>query len=350
MGEEEDEAADAVGAADGGRGRLRRLADPGPRTQQALAELRRISWGNVIVVVLVLAMVLLVVSNAGELESIVAEMQGAEWGWVAAAFVVGLTAAFTGGLAITGGFRDDLPYRPAVVLQTACWFVGLVSGSVGVAAAIVRFAQKRGLGASLALSAGVLVSVSGFAVQMTLLVAFLIVVGPALNLGDAGSSGIPGWLLWAVALVAVIAGLALAIPRGRRWITDRVATPAQDVWANLRAIARRPTKLVRLLGGAAGTQIVLGVALWCSLRAYDVELAFLTVVTVNTLASLVNGLAPVPGGVGVAEAALYAGLTAAGVAPSAAGAAAATYRLVTAYLPPMGGWVSLIWLRRHGDL
>lgn len=331
-------------------GRTVRRVETSAGAQHALAELRRVSWGNVIVILLVAALVVLVVSNAGELEAVLAEMQGAEWGWVAAAFVVGLTAALTGGLAITGGFRDDLPYRPAVVLQTACWFVGLVSGSVGVAAAIVRFAQKRGLGPSVALSAGVLVSLSGFAVQMVLLVAFVIVTGPSFDLDDAGSSGIPGWALGLVAIVAVVAGLGLALPRSRRWITDRVAGHAHEVSENLRGIIRRPAKLASLLGGAAGTQLVLAMALALSLRAFGVELPFLTVITINTLASLVNGLAPVPGGVGVAEATLYAGLTAAGVPAAQAGAAAATYRLVTAYLPPLGGWVSVVWLRRHDDL
>ena len=79
-------------------------------------------------------------------------MKGADWAWVGLAFLVGLLTALTGGLAITGGFRAPLPYRPAVILQTACWFVGLVAGSVGVAAAIVRFAQKRDLPGSVALS------------------------------------------------------------------------------------------------------------------------------------------------------------------------------------------------------
>ena len=321
-----------------------------PAPNHVLAELRRIRWVDVIIVVLILGAIVLVVSNAGELEAVIAEMQGANWAWVAAAFLVGLLAAFTGGLAITGGFRAPLPYRPAVVLQTACWFVGLVAGSVGVAAAIVRFAQKRGLPASVALSAGVLVSVSGFAVQIILLVTFFIVASPDLHTSDAGSPGIPGWALWLIAAVAVIAGAGVFVPRFRRWITERVEAPADDVWDNFRSIVHQPSKVGCLVGGAAGTQVVLAAALALSLRAFGQELPFLTVITINTLTSFVNGLAPVPGGVGVAEAALYAGLTAAGVPSATVGAAAATYRLVTAYLPPLGGWVSLLWLRRHDAL
>jgi uncharacterized membrane protein YbhN (UPF0104 family) len=315
--------------------------------RQVLADLRRIRARDVVVMVLIVGVVLLVTSHAGELSAVLEQMKGADWAWVAAAFVVGLATALTGGLAITGGFQTPLPYRPAVVLQTACWFVGLVAGSVGVAAAIVRFAQKRGLPASVALSAGVLVSVSGFAVQIGLLVVFLAVGSTTLHPSEAGSAGIPGWVLWLIAAVAVVIGAVLFLPRFRRWITDRVEAPAHDVWDNFRGIVRQPAKLARLLGGAAGTQVVLAVSLSMSLRAFGTELPFLTVITVNTITSFVNGLAPVPGGVGVAEAALYAGLTAAGVPSATAGAAAATYRLVTAYLPPLGGWVSLIWLRRH---
>jgi uncharacterized protein (TIRG00374 family) len=315
--------------------------------QYVLAELRRIRVKDVVIVVLVLAVCLVVAQNAGELSAVIEQMKGADWAWVAVAFVVGLLTAFTGGLAITGGFRAPMPYRPAVILQTACWFVGLIASTVGVAAAIVRFAQKRGLPASVAISAGVLVSVSGFAVQITLLVAFVVVSRQDVKVADAGSPSIPGWALWLVAAVAVVVGGALVVPRFRRWIGDRVQAPARDVWENFRGILHQPSKMARLFGGAAGTQLVLAAALALSLRAFGQSLPFLTVITVNTITMFVNGLAPVPGGVGVAEAALYAGLTAAGVPSATAGAVAATYRLVTAYLPPLGGWVSLIWLRRH---
>jgi uncharacterized membrane protein YbhN (UPF0104 family) len=44
---------------------------------------------------------------------------------------------------------------------------------------------------------------------------------------------------------------------------------------------------------------------------------------------------PVPGGIGVTEAALTAALAAAGVPDSAAFAAAVTYQLVIFYLPPI---------------
>ena len=58
-------------------------------------------------------------------------------------------------------------------------------------------------------------------------------------------------------------------------------------------------------------------------------------------------MAPVPGGMGVIEAGLIAGMTAAGVPQSEAVAATFTARLFTAYLPPIWGWFALRWLRTH---
>ena len=50
----------------------------------------------------------------------------------------------------------------------------------------------------------------------------------------------------------------------------------------------------------------------------------------------------------MAEAGLTAGLTAVGVPPSAAMAAALVHRMATYYLPPVWGWFALRWLGRRG--
>jgi glycosyltransferase 2 family protein len=68
---------------------------------------------------------------------------------------------------------------------------------------------------------------------------------------------------------------------------------------------------------------------------------------VRTLAAVIGGAAPVPGGAGVIEAGLIAGLTSAGVPQSQAVAAVFIERLWTAYLPPIWGWLTLLWMRRR---
>jgi uncharacterized membrane protein YbhN (UPF0104 family) len=68
---------------------------------------------------------------------------------------------------------------------------------------------------------------------------------------------------------------------------------------------------------------------------------------VNTVASLFAGFMPVPGGMGVAEAAYTAGLVALGVPSAAAMSTAIAFRVVTYLLPPVWGAIAMRWLRQH---
>ena len=72
-----------------------------------------------------------------------------------------------------------------------------------------------------------------------------------------------------------------------------------------------------------------------------------TLITVNTLAAIVGGAVPVPGGLGVVEAGLIAGLTSAGIPQDQAVAAVLIQRFCTAYLPPVWGFLTLTWMRRR---
>ncbi|HET7846215.1 MAG TPA: lysylphosphatidylglycerol synthase domain-containing protein, partial [Acidimicrobiia bacterium] len=63
--------------------------------------------------------------------------------------------------------------------------------------------------------------------------------------------------------------------------------------------------------------------------------------------SLFAGFMPIPGGVGVAEAAMTAILVAFGVDESAALAVTASYRVITFYLPALEGFFGTRWLERH---
>ena len=72
-----------------------------------------------------------------------------------------------------------------------------------------------------------------------------------------------------------------------------------------------------------------------------------TILVVITMASVIGGAVPVPGGLGVVEAGLIAGLTSAGIPQDQAVAAVFIQRLFTAYLPPIWGWATLTWMRHR---
>ena len=98
--------------------------------------------------------------------------------------------------------------------------------------------------------------------------------------------------------------------------------------------------LIVAAAGAAGT-ILLPASRSRSLAM------FAALVLVNTFVALFAGFMPVPGGMGVSEAALTAGLVALGVPNTAAMSTAIAYRLVTFYLPPIWGSVATRWLKQH---
>jgi glycosyltransferase 2 family protein len=56
---------------------------------------------------------------------------------------------------------------------------------------------------------------------------------------------------------------------------------------------------------------------------------------------------PVAGGIGVVEAGMILGLTAAGVSEADATAAVFIQRLFSSDLPPIWGWATLVWMRKR---
>ena len=78
-------------------------------------------------------------------------------------------------------------------------------------------------------------------------------------------------------------------------------------------IATEPRKLVYVLAGSTLAQLLVILALGAPLHAVGQHASIATLITVNTLAGLLGGAVPVPGGLGVVEAGLIAGLTAAGI-------------------------------------
>jgi uncharacterized protein (TIRG00374 family) len=108
-----------------------------------------------------------------------------------------------------------------------------------------------------------------------------------------------------------------------------------------------PMKMVQLFGGNLASELLFAMVLLAALHAYGQTLPLLQVVLINSFASLIGGLAPIPGGMGVVEAGMIAGFTAAGIPQGEATAATFTARTFTTYLPPIWGWFALNWLRRR---
>jgi len=178
-----------------------------------------------------------------------------------------------------------------------------------------------------------------------------IVLGAAGSFHPPESSGGHQTAVWIIIAVMLAGGIAATlitlIPRLRRLATARVRPHLVRIWADLKTIATEPRKIVYVLTGSVLSQLFVALALGASLHAVGEEASISTLLVAITTASMVGGAIPVPGGAGVVEAGLIAGLTSAGVPQDQAVAAVFIQRLFTAYLPPIWGWVTLAWMRRR---
>jgi uncharacterized membrane protein YbhN (UPF0104 family) len=241
-----------------------------------------------------------------------------------------------------------LPTGPVIAEQFANNFTGLIGGTVATTALVIRFFQKQGLKVAVAASSGILNSLAGFAMQATLVTIGLIFTANAFVPSSTGG----GRDLGAIVVVVIIAGgvalgLILFVPRLRRWAHGIVAPQWEAARDNLRELLTTPRKAAMLFGGNLASQLLFALAISATLRAYGEWLPLLQIILINSFASFVGGMAPVPGGMGVIEAGLIAGFTAAGIPQTEAVAVTFTYRTFTAYLPPVWGWFALNWLRNH---
>ena len=316
-----------------------------------LVEPRRVSWPTLIMVVGTLiggwALIGVLIDVSRSFDTVI----GANWLWVVAALVLAQLAYVASAVESIGSIAGPLPFGRVLGVEVANAFSALAGGTAAVFATRVRFYQQQGYDASVALSSGAIVASASWIASIVLFLVSLPFAWGSLHLEVTPESGGDSKLVWiilaVVVVVALAAGLALAVPRLRRMASELVRPKVRDIWANLKDVASTPRKLVLLVGGSFAQELAVAMALSVSLRAFDDHLRLPTLIVVITLAAIVGGVSPSPGGMGVVEAGLILGLTAAGVSESDATAAVFIQRLFTSYLPPIWGWVTLVWMRKR---
>jgi uncharacterized protein (TIRG00374 family) len=315
-----------------------------------LAEAKRISWTNLVFAVGSLIGVWLIIGVLSGAGGALEAIKGASWGWVAVAFVLAQTSQVAEAWALLGAVVGQLPFGRCVALEISNAFTSLVGGDVAVFAIRVRFFQRQGYDTEAAVSSGAIASTASWIVKGLL---FLVALPfSALTFeASSGSGGGHKTAVWIILAVIIAAGIAAAlislVPRVRLLVSRRVRPHLVNIWTNIKAIAVEPRKIVYVLAGSTLAQLVIVLALGASLHAVGQHASLATLITVNTLAAIIGGAVPVPGGAGVIEAGLIAGLTSAGIPQDQAVAAVLIQRLFTAYLPLVWGFATLTWMRRR---
>jgi uncharacterized membrane protein YbhN (UPF0104 family) len=339
------------GTLDGVRDRAAEVTGTQP---PKLEQLRRFTRGTLLqIAVLLAATYFLVTGIAGiGIDQIVQELREADQAWIWMGLIIGVASQAGQAFSTMGASIRRVTFLPAFMLQLAIQFMALaVPSSAARIAMNVRFFQLSGTTVAGALAVGGIDSISGFLVQATIILLVLtgvVTLDLQLDLGgdQGGTSGVMHALVIVLVVLAILALIgAVAVPRYRRMIGAKLA----EARGQLRVL-RSPSHLTMLFGGNLAAQLLLAAALGVCTRAFGYRLGLADLLVINTIVSLFAGIMPVPGGIGVTEAALTMGLTTAGVPESAAFASAVTFRLVTFYLPPIWGAVALRWLKREGYL
>ena len=309
-----------------------------------IVPLRRMRWRDVLITAMVAIAAYLLITQLAKIGfgTIAHELRRAEIAWIILGLVLAQLTFVTAGLSLRGAVSTPLPLLPCVVLQAAIKFINLtVPSSAGRIAVNVRFLQRMGTPTPQAVAAGAVDDISDTLVQIVLFLLVLPFVDIAIDTSNLKFSGPSDRLITTVLIVLVLAAVAVvAVPAVRRKLMPPLRSAASSLWA----VARDRHKRVELFGGSIGTEILFALTLGAVSLAYGVDLTLAQLLLVNTAATTLAGLIPVPGGVGAAEASLTAGLVAMGVDDSTAFAIAFTHRLCTYYLPPIWGYFALRWL------
>jgi glycosyltransferase 2 family protein len=336
---------------------LRRRRDVLPAVRKALqaavpsgevvpVQLERIRARTLVTLVASVAAVYLL---AGELAqaSFGRLLESADWRWGLAALALSAVTYAGAALSVSGFVAAPLGFTRTLLVQLAGSFVTLVTpAAVGGVALNVRFLQRRKIPAPVAVASIAVSQVVALALHILLLAIFGAIAGT----GDKSPIRPPTWAYFVVAGLLVLAGAVLAFPAGRRLVRARVSPAFGQVLPRLIEVAQDPRKLIEGVSGALLLSLAYVACLAACVAAFGGSVPIAKIGVVYLTGSALGSIIPTPGGLGAVEAALTAGLTAAGVPGGIAVSAVLLFRLLTFWLPVPFGWVSLSYLERKHDL
>jgi uncharacterized protein (TIRG00374 family) len=309
-------------------------------------ELVRVSGKTVLTAVMIIAIAHFLLPQFTDLSEVIDHVKGADWIWAVPLLVASGVTYLGAMLAMMGAVPVRIPTLPTFLAMFAASFTNkLAPAAVGGMALNVRYLQKSGVDSSVAVTSVGMNSLGGFVTHIILLGVFLVWAGrsafDSIKLPD------PEVLLVGVAVVAVLAVVSFLVPWMRRLLITKFVPILHKALTGIGTVVRTPSKLALLIGGSMLVTLNYLTCLYFAVRAFHGDLSYAQVGAVYLTGAAVASAAPTPGGLGAIEAALIAGLVAAGVDNTVALPAVFLYRLGTFWIPILPGWLSFTWMRRH---
>jgi uncharacterized membrane protein YbhN (UPF0104 family) len=295
-------------------------------------------------IAVVAAWALLTTLNFQEIAEVISE---ANPFWMVVAFVLGLITYVGSAMGLVGFSPEKLGLWRTTLVQVAASVVTLVApAGVGPAALNLRYMQKRGLETPMALATVALLQVSQFVTTVLLLIAI------ALLTGSSGAlQGFPsGAALIIAAALAVVVGVAFAVPALRRWVIAKITPTLKQVWPRLVWVVGQPQRLAFAIGGNLVQTLGYLASFAAALAAFGQTLPATTLAIIYLTGTAVGSAVPTPGGIGTVEFALSTGLRTAGIATATAASTAVLFRVLTFWIRVPLGWAALRYLQKQNAL
>jgi uncharacterized membrane protein YbhN (UPF0104 family) len=267
--------------------------------------------------------------------------------WYAVALLASVATYYGAAWGLMGFVPEKIPLGRTVATQVALAFVRLAAPTtIAIAAVNTRLLLKMGIALPKAAASVAASAAAALLVSLPLIVVLGLISGREVDLGIS-------WTTVLVAVGAVVLTAALVL-----WLVPAARNRAATSWRSFieRGLPRLldtvqdPKRLAMGLGGNLLLTLGYGVSLYACVRAVGETVSIATATLVFVSGNTVGSLVPTPGGLGAVEAALTAGLTAAGVAAGPAFSAVLLFRLATFWLPIPFGWFAWTRLQRSGAL
>ncbi len=323
----------------------KQLIATAPETETQPVQLERIRPRTLLTLVaLVLASYIL----AGDLtKTNFGELLRANWLWALAALGLSVLTYVGATLSLSGVVIERLNAGRTLLAQVASSFVALVApAAVGGAALNIRYLQKSKVAPGDAAASVGVSQLIALVQHLVLLAIFAALTGASSDL----SFRPPHWAYVAVAVLVAAVIAVLAVPAGRRLLRSRLAPTLSQAIPRLLDIAQHPARLAVGIGGAFMVTFTYIGCLAASVNAFGGSVPIAVVAVVFLTGSAIGSFVPTPGGIGAVEAAMSAGLTAAGLPGGVAISAVLLYRTVTFWLPVPAGWAAMHYLQRREAL
>jgi glycosyltransferase 2 family protein len=250
-------------------------------------------------------------------------------------------------MALAGVVPERLSFWKTLQAQFAASFATLVTPpTLGSVAINVRYLSKQGMHAALAGASIAVAQALAFLSHIILLFIAVVAAGTSSDFTFRP----PRTAIIVFLVIALTVTALLTIPNIRTWAGEKLQPIFSQVVPRLSSLANQPAKLATGVVGVLLLNISYCLCLVASVRAFTPNASIAAIALVYLAAAVVGQAAPTPGGLGAVEAAMAAGLTAAGIDPGIAISATLIFRLLTFWIPTIPGWLALRNLQRTGDL